>query len=352
MKNIISYILIFLFCYTTNAQVTITEISTLPERISNNAVCEGFIDGTPYIFSFGGIDSTKLYTGIHLKSFRYNTLTGKTIQIPDLPDTLGKIAMAASRIGNIIYIAGGYHVFKDDSELSSNKMHRYDIKNNVFLDDGADIPTPIDDHVQALWRDSLLFIVTGWSNKTNVSGVQIYNPATDSWVIGSSTSNDDNYKSFGASGIIVKDTIYYFGGARSSKGFGIQNQLRKGIINPSDPSQITWSISTPDSSINGYRMACTAVDENIYWIGGSTVTYNYNGVAYNGSGGVPPSSRIVWTSTNNVVLNKIYQSEIPMDLRGVANVSDKIKYIAGGMMANQTVTNKIYKIEFNTAVEK
>lgn len=231
-------------------------------------------------------------------------------------------------------------------------MHRYDIKNNVFLDDGADIPTPIDDHVQALWRDSLLFIVTGWSNKTNVSGVQIYNPATDSWVIGSSTSNDDNYKSFGASGIIVKDTIYYFGGARSSKGFGIQNQLRKGIINPSDPSQITWSISTPDSSINGYRMACTAVDENIYWIGGSTVTYNYNGVAYNGSGGVPPSSRIVWTSTNNVVLNKIYQSEIPMDLRGVANVSDKIKYIAGGMMANQTVTNKIYKIEFNTAVEK
>lgn len=112
MKNIISYILIFLFCYTTNAQVTITEISTLPERISNNAVCEGFIDGTPYIFSFGGIDSTKLYTGIHLKSFRYNTLTGKTIQIPDLPDTLGKIAMAASRIGNIIYIAGGYHVLK------------------------------------------------------------------------------------------------------------------------------------------------------------------------------------------------------------------------------------------------
>jgi len=43
----------------------------------------------------------------------------------------------------------------------------------------------------------------------------------------------------------------------------------------------------------------------------------------------------VWESNNQ---------NIPMDLRGTADVSELVKYIAGGMVGNQTVTNKIYKL--------
>ena len=86
------------------AQISITEVAELPVRISNNAVSEGFIEGKPYLYSFGGIDSSKKYSGIHLKSYRFNIDNNTTIQIPNLPDTLGKIAAAASRIGNTIYI--------------------------------------------------------------------------------------------------------------------------------------------------------------------------------------------------------------------------------------------------------
>ena len=112
------------------------EIGVLPEPISNNAQCSGYLNGVSYIYSFGGIDSTKTSQGIHLRSYRYNTNTNVSDQLPDLPDTLGKIAAGASRIGDTIYIAGGYHVFPNGSELSSNKLHRFDIASNSFMADG------------------------------------------------------------------------------------------------------------------------------------------------------------------------------------------------------------------------
>lgn len=327
-----------------NAQLTITKVAELPIKVTNNAVCEGFIDNTPYLFSFAGIDSTKIYSGIHLQSFRYNIDTKMILRIPDLPDTRGKIACAANRIANIIYISGGYHVYEDGHEVSSSKMHRYDIKNNIFLEDAMPIPVATDDHVQAVWNDELIYIISGWSNTKNIPDVQIYNPKTNVWFNGTSTPNISNYKSFGASGTIIGNTIYYFGGATSDKGFAIQNQLRIGEINPENPKEIKWSIvSTNDV---GYRMACASVNNEIHWLGGSNTTYNFNGLAYDKSGGVSTNNRDLFLSTSKLEFLKQFVAEIPMDLRGIANIKPKIKYIAGGMLANQKVTQNIYKLEW------
>jgi len=90
--------------------------------------------------------------------------------------------------------------------------------------------------VQAVWRDSLLYVITGWSNSNNIRFTQVYDPITDSWTNGSLLPNDNNYTSFGASGTIIGDKIYYFGGARSTGNFPIQNYMRTGKINPNDPS--------------------------------------------------------------------------------------------------------------------
>jgi N-acetylneuraminic acid mutarotase len=323
----------------------VTEVATLPEKVSNNAVCEGFIGGIPYLFSFGGIDSTKIYSGIHLRAYRYNISTGTTTALADLPDNMGKIASGASRVGDTIYIIGGYHVFSNGNEISSNKVHRYDVINNTYLSDGVSIPVPIDDHVQAVWHDSLIYVITGWSNNTNVPNVQIYNPSSDSWSTGAPMPNNNSYKSFGASGYIVQDTIYYFGGAALGSSFPAQNSLRKGIIDPNNPANITWSFVVPNPLIKGYRMACTTVGNNLHWIGGSEITYNYNGIAYNGTGGVPPLNRDLYIDaslTNNWTEN--FTNTFPMDLRGIANVNDSVKYLAGGMLTNQVVTDKIYRL--------
>mgnify|MGYP001821660251 FL=1 len=153
---------------------TITSSGSLPEAVSNHAVSEGFVNGVPYLYSFGGIDSTKLYSGIHLRSYRINTKTGEAERIEDLPDTLGKIANAASRINDTIYVIGGYHVFQDGTERSSDRVHRFDISQNRFVEDGAKIPVPIDDQVQVVYKNRYIYLITGWSDKQNVPSVQVY----------------------------------------------------------------------------------------------------------------------------------------------------------------------------------
>jgi hypothetical protein len=97
---------------------------------------------------------------------------------------------------------------------------------------GTDLPIPTDDHVQCVWRDSLIYIITGWSNTGNIPNVQIYDPANDTVLSGTPIPNSDDYKAFGASGVIIGDTIYYAGGVNDSWIFTIQPRLRKGIINP------------------------------------------------------------------------------------------------------------------------
>ena len=69
----------------------------------------------------------------------------------------------------------------------------------------------------------------------NIPNVQIYDPTQNIWLSGTPVPGSD-YRSFGASGTIIGNTIYYFGGATSNDGFGIQNQVRIGAINPDIPT--------------------------------------------------------------------------------------------------------------------
>ena len=354
MKNSIFILCVLLLFFngcstpiTKSVELSVQQVATAPESVTNNAVSAAEIDTIPYIFSFGGLDSTKLYSGIHRRNYRYNLKQQTWLKLPSLPDTLGKIANAASLIKDTIYIMGGYHVFEDGTEISSNKVHRYAVKRNQFLTDGAPIPTPIDDHVQTVWRDSLIYVITGWSQKGNVPDVQIYNPYQNSWQLGTPVPNTPKYKVFGANGIILKDTIFYFGGAAMGLNFPIQSQLIKGVINPKNPQEIKWTHISLDSTFNSYRMATTLVYNNPHFIGGSAATYNYNGIAYNKSGGVLPNQTDFFYK--NKVFYKIFNGLLPMDLRGLASVNDSTKYLYGGMENNQHVSNKILKLSWTQA---
>ena len=318
----------------------------IPEKVSNNAVVGASYNDTFCVYTFSGLDSTKVWSGLHLRSYRYNTVSGAWDSIPSLPDTLGKIAAGASVVGDTIYIIGGYYVYQNGNEATSAHVHRYDISNNAFLPDGAPVPVPVDDQVQVVWRDSLIILVTGWSNTTNVPDVQIYNPFTNTWSIGTSVPNTNAYKSFGASGAILGDTLYYFGGARSSGSFGPQYEFRKGYIDPNDPANISWALTWFDLGVRGYRMASFSTSDGfLHWIGGSYQTYNYNGFAYNGSGGVPPIDRNLIVEPSSGRWEEEYSYEYPMDLRGIAKLSDSILYLAGGMSKNQKVTNEVWRLE-------
>ena len=325
---------------------SVEEKKDLPFPVSNQAVVEGFIEDEPYVYSFGGLDSTKSYAGIHLRSFRYDVKRDQWKEILALPDTLGKIAHAASRVGDTIYIMGGYHVFKDGSELSSNKVHRYSIHEDRYLPDGAAIPTAIDDHVQTTYLDRYIILVTGWSDRANVPAVQIYDTFLNKWMEGSEVPDDNDYKSFGASGAMLGDTLIYFGGASMGKHFPIQHQLRKGVIQDKNPQNIQWSVEEAkmdQQRLVGYRMASMVRGNRIFWLGGSNQTYNYDGMAYVDKEGVKPNHRLLSYGPQGFHLDR--DKKINMDLRGIANICDSIYYIVGGLNEKQQVSPKVYQLK-------
>jgi N-acetylneuraminic acid mutarotase len=326
---------------------TWTVVDTMPAPFSNNAVTHASINGEPFVFSFGGINTSKIYSGITLRSFKYDVNGDSWSEIAPLPSGQPRIASAASTVKNKIYIIGGYSVSGNGSETSSNKVVVYNPTTNSYESDGTPIPTPIDDHVQSVWRDSLIYVITGWSNFSNVSNVQIYNPSNDSWTSGTPLPSSTDYKVFGGAGTIIGDTIYYFGGAVSVGNFYATKKLRKGIIDPNDPTNITWTIED-DGPNNSYRSACLSYGNKVFWGGGSATSYNYDGIAYNGTGGVSPLTQIMsydsytnqWYAGNGAPYSV-------MDLRGVAKITPTSWVICGGMNENQQVTNRTFLLTYD-----
>lgn len=340
------FILILTICWnnTLFSQFSTMELSPIPEAVSNNAVCGGVINQQMFVYSFGGIDTSKVYSGIHNRCYKYDVQNDHWIQLPNLPNSPTRIATGASIINNVAYIIGGYHVFSNGNEQSSALVHRFDIQSDSFLSDAKPLPKSTDDHVQAVYNDSLIFVISGWSNTGNIADVQIYNPQLDTWLIGTSVPNNHLYKSFGASGTIIGDTIYYFGGAQMGNNFPIQNQIRKGYINPNNVTQISWSIDTINPNIVGYRMAATHYGNTIRWIGGSNATYNYNGIGYAGNIPIKPNRRILeftpstnsWDTTSSPYIN--------MDFRGIASF-DCDMILVGGMDSNQQVSSRVLHLQ-------
>jgi hypothetical protein len=348
MTKILQSFLLFL-AFNAKSQSFWQDLTPLPVAVTNNAVTAAKVGNKPYVYSFAGMDSTKTWSGIHLNAWRLDVENETWSALPPIPDAVGgKIAAAASTVKNKIYIIGGYHVASNGAETSSNKVHRFDTESNAWLSDGANIPVPIDDQVQAVWRDSLIYVVTGWSNNTNTPNVQIYNPSANTWAIGTPVPNTNNFKAFGASGVIVGDTIYYCGGAKTGTNFPAASILRKGAINPLNPTQITWTF-TNTAPAQGYRMGAATMTGSPIWIGGSATTYNYDGIAYNGTGGVAPLGRILIYDKyyDTFSLSEIF-GNVPkiMDLRGAAQIGNDEVVIVGGMAENQMVTNRVGLVNF------
>ncbi len=323
----------------------------MPESVSNKAVCGGVFGSNRYVYLFGGIDTSKAYAGIHSKCWRYDIEADLWELLPNLPDSTHRIAASANYLNGIIYIVGGYEVLPSGNEISLNFAHRFDCESNQFLSNAAPLPKAIDDHVHCLWRDSVLLITTGWSNTGNMALVQMYNPTTDHWTAQNQIWNFSRYSSFGASGIIVGDTLFYLGGAASNFGFPIQPILRKGAIGKDNPLDIIWSDMDIDLGMTPYRSGAISIDGGPTWIGGSNNTYNYDGVAHDGAGGVDPSAKILQYMNHNLSASEC--STASMDLRGLAWFPEHGElYVAGGMLENQQISDQLFRLTIGSLSAK
>jgi len=318
----------------------------MPAPVTNNAVTSVQIGGKHFVYSFGGLDATKLFSGINLRSFKYDVSSDQWSELPSLPDTLGKIASAASTVKGKIYIIGGYHVYENRRESSSNKVHIFDPETDTFLPDGASLPVPIDDHVQAVWEDKLIYVISGWSNTENVNNVQIYDPAGDKWMEATPVADVPEHKVFGSQGTIIGNKIYYAGGAgnRENNNYPVKTFLRIGEIDPNDPTQIHWT-SFEDVKARIYRPGAAVYNNMPLWIGGSSISYNYNGISYTGVPVKPLLTGIYYDTDLGVLIDVPLRLPQVMDLRGIASIGNNKYIIAGGILPGQIVSNKTYLIQ-------
>ena len=116
--------------------------------------------------------------------------------------------------------------------------------------------------------------------------------------------------------------------------------LRVGEINPTNPAIITWSDTIIDPSISCYRAACVSSPSGVNWLGGSEVTYNYNGIAYQGGVPVEPNHRIL-TFDPNSNEEKEESTEI-----GLKNLHHRLRLIYADLYTlNISRDNGFFRVE-------
>ncbi len=348
MLNSKSFIFLFTGILATacSAEIQITELAVMPIAVTNHAIAAVEVDGKDYVYTFGGLGTGKTHQDITLRSFKYDVAANVWSEIAALPDTMGKIAAAASTVGGKIYIVGGYHVFPDGHEKSSAKVHVYDPAIDQFLPDAANIPIPIDDQVQVVWEDKLIYVISGWSDSLNINKVQIFDPASNQWQMGNDLPLTPEFSVFGSTGVCIDDQIYFAGGAgnRQEGNFPLQTFLRTGSINPDQPTQVTWSSSEKESA-RLYRPGVGTINNQPVWIGGAAQSYNYNGIAYVGNAVEPLEAVRFFDPSSGSWVEQEVALKV-MDLRGSAQIDENSIIIAGGIGPGQVVSNRTVRLDF------
>lgn len=297
------------------------------------------VGDTTWIYCFMGIDSTKACgSGIRKEAYKYNTVSDTWYQISDVPDTGGRIAASATTVNGKIYLIGGYKVFTSCNEFTSPRVDILDPLTDTWSM-GDSTPTPIDDHVQVAYRDSLIITVSGWSNNTNTRSVQVYDTYLDSWSYANLIPGPGL---FGHAGAISGDTILYMDGVRiSGFNFVLTNAVWQGVINPQNPNSIAW---TPLGNHPGpllYRGGGFAYGGRIVFTGGTNNAYNIDGIGYNNVPSVESGRTWGYHLASGTYEEYARNPDSVMDVREVVQVNDNQFYVIGGMSSGQAVTNQV-----------
>lgn len=227
--------------------------SNLPQSTYYHAMAALDVGGSPKVYSTGG--NTNLS---EIDEFDVGTETW-TVSSATLSTPAQRHAAVACN--GLVYIAGGC----DASFNAINNMQEFDPVAGTVTE-VTPLPTARHFLGAVCWKDTLIYVMGGQSGSSYFNVVEIYDPATDSWTTG--TAMPITNRSFACG--IFGDTIYVAGGYNGAYVTGAW----MGIINPSDPTQITWTaiadIPTGASGQPGRSRIQGACDANgyFYFVGG------------------------------------------------------------------------------------
>ncbi len=316
-----------------------SEAPALPRPVANNAVAGLEVDGRHEVYSFMGLDSTKIWSGVHAWTFRWREGDSEWAELAPVPGP-GRLAGTAQAVHGRIFVFGGYTVAEDGSEVSAPDVNVLDPRTGRWSA-ATPMPVPVDDAVSGVWRDSLVYLVSGWSDGANVPDVQIYDPALDAW---SAATPIPGAPVFGHTGGLSGDEIVYVDGAAVGDGqprFQLDLTSWRGRIDPDAPSRITWE-RLPDHPGPGlYRAAAVGMSDGVWFYAGTDNPYNYNGLGYDGAPAGARSRGFEWRAAAGE------WAELPplpvpsMDHRGLVRVGTRLMLV-GGLDRARRVTSRVW----------
>ena len=321
-----------------------TPVAPLPLPVANNAVASLPLPGGTRLFSFLGLDSMKTRAGITRRAFSYDAGSNEWREIGAVPGPAGRLAAAAAGLKDRVYLFGGYTVDADGGEVSVPDLDIYDPSSDTYSK-GRPFPLPVDDAVLGVWRDSLIYVVSGWSQRDNVADVQIYDPAADAWQAARPIPGPPV---FGHAGAIVGDAIVYCDGVRVDPErrprFVMAQACYRGDIDPASPSSIGWRELARHPGPARYRMAAGALPQAglVVFAGGTDNPYNYDGIGYDGVASEASASAFAYDVQRDAWIELADLAVPTMDHRALVGAGDTL-YLIGGMTDAQRVSNRVQR---------
>ena len=309
---------------------------SLPAPVTNNAVAALEIDGAVAVFSFLGLDSSKLWGGVTDAAYRWDVDSGAWRTIEPVPGP-GRLASTAQVVKGLIYVIGGYTVAEDGEERSLPNVDVYDPVSERWSR-AADIPIPTDDAVAGVWADSLIVLVSGWHDTGNVPDVQIFDPAANRWT---SSTPIAGVPVFGHAGGVAGNSVVYVDGVAVVDAEPRYASAPGAWVGRLDTGGIEWSEAARHPGPALYRAAGGTVDGLILLVGGTDNPYNYDGIGYDG---VPsdPIRQVLAFSPLNADWRRLTPPPVAtMDHRNLG-VSGGFVFLVGGMHADQIVSDNVW----------
>lgn len=328
------------------------KLSPLPQAVSNNAVAIAHAGKESKIFSFMGMGPKKTWNDVTNRAFQMDLSTGKWTEVRPVPGVAGRLAASAAALRGQVVLFGGYVVDGQGGETTVPDVNIYvPLENRWYR--GEDIPVAVDDSVLGIYRDRLLYLVSGWSKTDTTRNVQVYDAEKNKWM---QATPIPGTPVFGHAGAIVGDTIVYVDGAYKNPNgpnpkYIASSECWMGKIIKGDITKIEWTKLPEHPGPARYRIAAGASEKEgkIYFSGGTDNPYNYNGVGYNGQPAEP--SPVTFAFSVRTGKWEVINENTPdptMDHRGLL-VTGRGLIIVGGMNKGQQVTANVRVVKPSSA---
>lgn len=305
------------------------------------------MNGRWWLFSFLGLGSGRDHRAITTHAFALDVERGQWQALPEVPGRAGRLAATAQSVGDRVYLFGGYEVAPDGKETTSPATDIYVVSERRYTR-GADQPVPLDDAVSGVWRDRLIYLVSGWSTDRTVSTVQAYDPSADRWLAATPIPGTPV---FGHAGGLINDTIVYCGGAKmlgaGTPKYGINGECFRGDIDPNNPVSIAWRAIAPHPGAPRYRAAAgpvrTLAHTGIMFVGGTANPYNYNGVGYDSRPAEPEAAAWIYDVGLDAWTAGPVLPSPTMDHRALVDAAGAW-WVVGGFTRGQAVTAAVTRV--------